>query len=130
MKQRHQFLSPGRGGRQNQLHKKFLSTWLLHAPQVQPSGAGTGVKGGGNQIFLQNPVHFPGIFRGEVHPDSPQAQLGKIVLPVQPVELLAVEKDAAAGVGFLHNGEIRTGFVGKLYGHAALAAAFTGFVLN
>ena len=72
----------------------------------------------------------PFFFRGEGQTDGPDAQLGQVVLPVQPAELLAVEQDAAAAVAVADNGEFRAGFVRQLGDAAQVAGAFAGAALN
>ena len=52
----------------------------------------------------------------KIQPHCPQTQTGQILLPVQPVQLLAVEQNAAALVPIFDNGELRAGLIHQLAG--------------
>ena len=70
---------------------------------------------------MQHTIHFLGIFRGEIQPHRPQTQLAQILLPIQPVEFLAVEQHAAASSTIPQHREFRTGLV-----HQPGSAQMTG----
>ena len=105
------------------MHYKVQGSF--QSPQVQASGAGTGVEGSGIQVGGQSLVHLLGVLCGKYQPDSPQSQPGKIILPVQPVELLAVEENAAAACPIPDHREFRAGLIHQL-GGAKVAGTLSG----
>ena len=99
--------------------------YLLQATQVEAAGAGAGIEGRGIAVGGKHIVHLAGIFCGKVQPHGPKSQFGKVILPIQPVELLAVEHHAAALVAVPDHGEFRAGAVTEL-DHAQIAGAAAG----
>ena len=62
-----------------------VSDRLFHAPQVEPPGGYAGIKGAAPGVVLQDGVDLLVVFRGEVQPQGPQAQILKLAQAIGPV---------------------------------------------